>query len=281
MRGSSVLFATCFALITVKSFASVEPRDLDGSVVNGYEAFFDPVQNITWISDANLFATQYNGLSAPERALWLQNIIATTPVVAGHTVTTLDFSFPLAGGLTTGVMSWWGAQAYANSAEYFGETGWRLPTMVDIGGDGCNEAYSGTDCGWSVNTANAELAYLHYEILQLPPSAGPQGQVLPGNNIPSNSSLPIPDVSGAFVTHVYSDSYWYGTAYEPNADYAWGFRLFSGRQEQRLKTGQFSVMRTWLVADGDVFSPVPEASTFLLFGFGTLAVYLRARVRKH
>ena len=280
MRSSIALIATCFATITTQSLSAIVPRNLDGNIANGYEAFFDTVQNTTWIADANLFATQYNALTVAERGPWLQSIITATPVVAGHTVTALDFTFPLVGGFTSGVMNWWGAQAYARSATYFGTTGWRLPTMVDIGGDGCNEAYIGTDCGWNVNTANAELAYLHYVTLQLPSSSGPEGQVYPGNNFPADSPLPIPSTPNAFMTHVYSDSYWYGTEYGPDNDYAWTFRLFTGRQDQRLKTGQFSVMRTWLVADGDVFSPVPEASMSVLFGLGCFAFWLRGLFRR-
>ncbi|MGC2049525.1 MAG: DUF1566 domain-containing protein, partial [Gallionella sp.] len=60
-----------------------------------------------------------------------------------------------------GLMSWAGAQSWItslNTANYLGFNDWRLPTVTDTGTPGCNFAYSGTDCGYNVDTATGEMA---------------------------------------------------------------------------------------------------------------------------
>ncbi len=42
---------------------------------------------------------------------------------------------------------------------------WRLPTVTDTGTPGCNFAYTGTDCGYNVDTSTGEMASLFYDTL--------------------------------------------------------------------------------------------------------------------
>jgi hypothetical protein len=49
----------------------------------------------------------------------------------------------------------------------YGVIGWRLPVLLDTGQPGCDFSYSGTDCGWNVQTESggtvySEMAYLWY-----------------------------------------------------------------------------------------------------------------------
>ncbi len=53
---------------------------------------------------------------------------------------------------TNGSMTWWGAVVWADWLYYGGYTDWRLTTITDLGDDGCNFAYTGTDCGYNVDT---------------------------------------------------------------------------------------------------------------------------------
>ena len=93
----------------------------------GGQAYYDDVNNLTWVADANLAKT--SGYDAD------------------------------------GAMSWTQAQAWVSSldaANYLGASDWRLPVTLDTGTPGCNFGYSGTDCGY--NTIG-ELASLFFGAL--------------------------------------------------------------------------------------------------------------------
>jgi hypothetical protein len=75
-----------------------------------------------------------------------------------------------------GVMTWdtqlqW--IAGMNAANYLGRSDWRLAAAVDLdgpdpddlGNDGCDSSYGGTDCGFNVHPAAGELAHLYYYTL--------------------------------------------------------------------------------------------------------------------
>lgn len=99
------------------------PRDLDGNLGNGPEAFYDAALNITWLRNTNV------------------NL----------------------GPNTTGQVDWPQALAWSSSLVVSGVSGWRLPTMVDTGAPGCGfNAVGGSDCGYNAATATSELAHLFY-----------------------------------------------------------------------------------------------------------------------
>ncbi len=71
-------------------------------------------------------------------------------------------------------MNWPGAKFWIdamNQASYLGYNDWRLPTMIDVGDDGCNISWEGTDCGANVLTEDAsttvysEMASMFYDTL--------------------------------------------------------------------------------------------------------------------
>ena len=96
---------------------------------------YDDVNNITWAADANLFKTQAAGNANLVSQIIAGNggVIHYNPGVGldyypdngTHYLTTEDF-LPGNGGR----MTWWGAQAWANSLMLGGYSDWRLPTTI-------------------------------------------------------------------------------------------------------------------------------------------------------
>lgn len=93
---------------------------------------YDDVLNITWLQDANYAKT--SGYDA------------------------------------SGKMNWQDAVAWAANLTYYDSVrgvtydDWRLPTMVNTGSVTCDFAYSGTDCGYNVQTYDAVTNKLFSEI---------------------------------------------------------------------------------------------------------------------
>jgi len=125
---------------------------------------------------------------------------------------------------TNGRTTWAYANAWVSSLDINGLTGWRLPELS--GPLNYTSAYTGTDRGYNVNTANSELAYMFYVTL--------------GN-------LAFPDTSGlgpqpgwgltntAYFTNMQSYYYWSGTEYAPNPSNAWYFGTYDGYQSNGFK----------------------------------------------
>ncbi len=101
---------------------------------------------LMWTQDANLFLTQYTDEIAAGYDIVTDTggIIDTVGSVDGHNLTTSDFN------TSNGRMTWWGAMAWADWLNYGGHDDWRLWTVTDNGNDGCNYAYTVTDCGYNV-----------------------------------------------------------------------------------------------------------------------------------
>jgi hypothetical protein len=138
---AAVLAATVLAMAAWASpgHADLVGRDLDGNL-GTIEAYYDTVLGITWLVNANLAYTE---------------------------------AFGVTGINTDGRMTWDKANewiAAMNTAGYLGETGWRLPFVVDTNDPGCDVANFGTDCGYNVQTMSgstvySEMAHLFYVTL--------------------------------------------------------------------------------------------------------------------
>ncbi len=104
--------------------STLQPRDIsvDGTV----DAFYDTVLNVSWLADGSVVAVSVHDS---------KEIYSTA---------------------TDGLMNWPDAQAWAASLNVFGTTGWRLPSMIDTRERGCEFSYSGTDCGYNVQTISAD-----------------------------------------------------------------------------------------------------------------------------
>ena len=229
------LIGAAATLVTMSAQAAL-------SLVESGAGVYDSVNNVTWTSDANLFATQsanYTGGScgtagstACENAFVSAVIAAsggiihdtpnpydTVPNSGTYTLSASDF-YP-----TVGATDWWGAQAwvnYLNATNYGGSHQWALPTTVD------SNASAGYPNGGAGNPAqsSSQLAQLFY---------GGLGQV-------ANSSIQITHNSAyGLFSNVQSDAYWSGTEEEYDAypGRAWLFFSEIGSQTNSFKYGNF------------------------------------------
>lgn len=69
------------------------------------------------------------------------------------------------GADSDGYMNWYQAKDWAANLSYYDSVrgvthdNWRLPGMIDTGTVSCNYAFSGTDCGYNVQTYDAGTNY--------------------------------------------------------------------------------------------------------------------------
>ena len=195
---------------------------------------YDDVNKITWASDANLFQTQ-----AASNANLVSEIIAANGGVINDTPNPYDvytgiYNLSSADfNTTTGAMTWFGAQAWANNLTLGGVTGWSLPsTPVKATG---------------YNVTSSQMGDLFYNQLG----------VSDGYSIATSTN---PNYS--LFTNVQSYVYWSGSEYAPVPGYAWSFGTNYGYQDDDIKGDQ---LYAWAVRPGDV-AAVPVPGAFWLFG---------------
>ena len=231
-QGAVTLAALWWSL---PSQAALVGRSLDGNM-STVEAYYDTVLNITWLADANYAQT------------------------SGHDA--------------DGYMNWSDATGWASNLSFSGSWGtasdWRLPTVTDTGTSGCDWAYSGTDCGYNVNTGTGEMAHMFYTTL--------------GNLAYYNTSGSGPQSgwgltnTGPF-TNLQPNFYWSGTVYAPYSSHAWYFYFYNGYQNYTNKNDE---LRAWAVHSGDVgaVAPVPIPAAVWLLGSGLVGLLGLARPRR-
>jgi len=224
------LCATVFSVITLPSHAALVER-------LGGLAYYDDVADLTWLADASYSTTQFANSGGTE-------------------------------GNANARTNWATANAWATGLNIAGVTGWRLPANVDIGNDGCNNSYSGTDCGYNVDPASGELANLFSNVLGIVPYKDTEGNNSPDWDGVSNT--------GPF-SNILSGYYWSSTPYIPDGNIAWVFSTFYSHQTYASKTG--SSLRSWAVHSGDVGN-VPVPAAVWLFGSGLLGLVGIARRKK-
>ena len=201
----------------------------NAALIDNGSTIYDTDLNITWLTNANLADTQNFGVSGIDAY----------------------------GGMNWNTTGLW--IAAMNTANYLGYNDWRLPTVTDTGTSGCNFAYSGTNCGYNVNTATGEMAHLFYDELgnksiYTTSGSGPQ----PGWGLTN---------TGPF-SNFQSNVYWSGTEYALSTDGAWIFNTSDGSQNAYFKDDPLFALavRPGQVAAAPV--SVPEPVTLALFGMG-------------
>lgn len=200
------LFALAAGLsFSIVANAALEPR-LDG------QAVYDTEQNVTWLADANLAASNTFGVWGAEDnyGTW--------------------FLSP------DGSMAWSVAQRWIsamNASNYLGFSDWRLPSTLQPDVTCSSQTYGdshGTNC------AGSEMGHLFYEEL-----GGVAGHSI---NMTHNGNY------GLFQ-NIQSNAYWSGTGYWIVSE-KWAFHFDQGIQSTEfVGTGLYSVY-AWAIRDGDV-----------------------------
>ena len=212
----------------------------------GGQAYYDDALDITWLADANLADTSNFGVS---------------------------------GIAFNGAMTWDTANdwiAALNTAAYLGASDWRLPFMADTGAPGCDLGFTGTDCGYNVQTKSgptvySEMAHLFDVTLGNSSLYDTSGTLIGCAGFP-NFCL---GNAGPF-SNLQANYYWTGTQYAPDTANAWYFNFGASSQYPEIKSSE---LYAWAVSPGDI-APVPVPGAVWLFG-GALALLGAVRRRAH
>lgn len=209
----------------------------------GSGLIYDDVLDITWLQDANYAQT------------------------SGHDA--------------DGRMTWDNAVAWADGLSYGGYDDWRLPTMTDTAGSGCESfANSGTDCGYNVQTESggmvfSEMAHMYHNNLGLKSFNDASGTFQSDYGVFGNGTYNGVDTSSfgekdfALMQNVQASVYWSGVEYVPSPVNAWAFFTDNGIQGNPNKGYELYV---WAVRSGDVTVSVPTPVPFWLIGSGFIGL---------
>jgi len=72
LKRVSVLVALAVGAVASAQAGVLLPRDLDGNAANGFEAYYDPAQDITWMTDWRQFRD--GGLNWPAAKVWADDL---------------------------------------------------------------------------------------------------------------------------------------------------------------------------------------------------------------
>lgn len=131
---------------------TLQPRDLNGDQVA--DAFYDTVQDITWLADARKARTQ---------------------------------GFP-----DKGRLEWQAAMDWVANLDVYGTGDWRLYKTFPLNGKGnCTkvDVGAGIDCGYNVAPESSEMAHLYYVTLGNTGEHDTVGWGMPGSNTGPFSNL--------------------------------------------------------------------------------------------
>ncbi len=240
------LISTTFSISTL-TLCLINPANAQLETRLGGLALYDDDLNITWLSDANLIASNSFGLAYDTE---LGDHPSTTFVETENTIS------------NTGRATWGGAMHWIDAMNASnGDTGhlgfndWRLP-MTLIPDSSCDSAP-----GTGNNCTGSEMGHLYN--IELGGMAGITGS---GGD-------------GRPFTNLHFTYYWSSLEDTSNPSRVWRFDF--GRNEQVLLNKNPGGFFAFAVRDGDVSSiSVPEPSTFGLAALGIIGlVAVRKRRR--
>lgn len=224
--------------------SSLQGRDLDDNLGNGFEAYYDQELNVTWLADANFART------------------------------TGTDSY---GDTSDGRMSWSGAQRWVQRLNVHGVEQWRLPTLVDVDADGCRSfSYAGganVDCGYNVDPSLSELAHMFFVTL------GNRAWFAPVTGTSSGGGSGLVN-TGPFA-HLASAGYWAGVEDQFLAN-AWYFYAGGGLQDTARKADELMVWPVRQGDVAQLLVPEPSGVALSLAGcFALLGWGVRCRTLDH
>lgn len=216
---------------------TLQGRDLDGNADNGFEAYYDTTQDLTWLADANWAAT--SGASAS--------------------------------GLLIGRSPYWGipgvpleAAGFAFTADLYGVDDWTLPG-VSLG----REIYETRCEPW--RTYCDQVPSGRFEVVQGSSQLQHLMEVTLGNRS-SGDAVYVLNNSGPFK-NLQGGPYWSSqfayTAYFGDNFSGWSYDTTTGLHKQRSSISQTGY--AWLVRKGDV-AAIPEPQTVVLWALGLMAL---------
>jgi hypothetical protein len=269
------IYSNTQAATPLDTNTQLQGRNLDNNISNGYEAYYDPALNITWIADTQLISAQANEYSHPSD--FIASIIEAVPMIGDHELTSLDFNDGFLPYIT-----WYGAKAWTQQLSIYGYSDWRLPSVKPINGAYFQYTYSedgSTDIGYNINSTQSELGYMYHTHLKL--SSAPNNEQLSTtgqNALIHYPKQPVPGLEGAYLRIEPADFY-YEEQFMDEYHLAWIMGFTTGYQDASTKWTQTGI--AWAVRDGDVISSVPEPSALLLALFGaTTVIFTKSRATK-
>jgi hypothetical protein len=220
--------------------------------VDGGLGVYDSTNNVTWTSNANLFASQYSNLST---IVTDANSANGGAGLASGMVMASNFS-------STGQMTWAAANAwvyYLDVTNYGNSSQWALPTTVDS----LSSAGFPNGAAGNPSQSSSQMAQLFY---------GGLGQVAGSSITTTNNGA----AGYNLFTNVQSYVYWSGTQYSAIPGVAWGFYTDDGYQD--AFNGKPNGGYALAVSPGQVSAvPLPAAAWLLLSGLGGLGMIGRKR----
>lgn len=239
------------------------PGAASAVLIDQGDTVYDTVLDISWLTHANLAATETFGL-ATNTALGLHP--SDSSGLQGRILSDGRMNWP-------GALFWIDAMNEHDGTGYRGFADWRLATMSVAGGLPTGSASSAVDCATSteVDCRDNELGYMYYYHLT------PEDQTSP--------TAPDTDLTGdqGLFTDIGIGTSFYWTGLEsvrdPHLDNAWSFEFAFGFQGAGGKGGN---LLAWAVRPGAIaVQEVPGPGTAALIGAGVLGLLaLRRRVRR-
>jgi PEP-CTERM motif len=217
---------------------TLQGRDLDGNLANGFEAYYDTDLNISWLADANYAAT----------------IGWVSPTF----------------GAANGAMTYDEGMSLIKDLAINGITGWRAPELTDLGAPGCASVTStgGTDCGYNVVPSSSEIVHLFSVTL------GNHSVINPDGTRRATGDFGMVN-SGPFV-NIQKLGYGLGTPYAADPNMIWAFNPSSGIQLSLSKAsgGYGWAVHD---GDVGLLTSVPEPTSAALMLLGMVGVAAVAR----
>jgi len=243
MKNSHLLSAlsaiVLLTFVSTTSNAALVPR-LGGLAV------YSTDQNITWLADANLAASNTFGLT---RSATLSGGGEAFFGEVGPNGEMDQF---------TASSTWISAMNSDGGSGYLGVNTWRLANTV-FPDTGCSIDGTGIGEDAGFNCSASEMGHLFYNEL---------------GGVAGSSILTSTDPDLALFSNIQADWYWSATAWPIFPAY-WAFNFSDGHQF--AEGNEFIGYFAWAVADGDVLAPVPIPAAIWLFGSGLIGLIGIAR----